>query len=57
MKNRKKKFAVLLNGDFLMNTVAVSYEKAINNVRYRMYLNEGTWFNIPRVEEFDAVEV
>lgn len=37
-------------------TRAVSAEKAINNVRYRMFLKAGNWYGVPRASEFDAVE-
>lgn len=57
MKNKKKTFAVMLNGKFVMNSTAVSADKAINNVRYRMYQKEGAWYNVPDFIEFDAVEV
>ena len=57
MKNKKKTFAVMLNGKFVMNSTAVSADKAINNVRYRMYQKEGAWYNVPDFSKFDAVEI
>ena len=57
MRKKKKTYAVILNGKFLMNTTAVSSDKAINNVRYRIYQEEGNWYNVPDFDEFDAVEL
>lgn len=57
MKKKWKKFAIMLNGRFVMNSSAVSAEKAINNARYRMYQKEGSWYNVPSFEKFDAVEL
>ena len=57
MKNKTKKYVVMLNGNFCMNTRATSPEKAINNARYRIYLEKKGWWDVPSAEEFDAVEV
>ena len=57
MKNKSKKYAVLANGDFISNTYAVSEEKAINNVRYNMFVKAGAWYLVPKIYEFEAIEI
>ena len=52
-----KKYAVMLNEKFCRNTMAVSADKAINNVRYGIFREYGAWFNVPCFSEFDAVEL
>lgn len=57
MKKKNKKYAVLSNGNFISNTYAVSEEKAINNVRYNMFVKAGAWYLVPGFYEFEAIEI
>lgn len=54
---KSKKYAVLANGTFVSNTYAVSESKAINNVRYNMFLKAGSWFGVPKISQFEAIEI
>lgn len=38
-------------------TVAVSPEKAINNARYKDYLETGAWYDVPDFDEYEVDEI
>lgn len=53
----KKQYVVTSEDGEEFLTFAVSPEKAINNIRYRMYMDEGCWYKVPDFDTFEASEL
>ena len=56
-KGRLKKYMVFINNIPYGETMAVSPEKAANNIRWQIYRESSGWWDVPAVEDFDCVEV
>lgn len=58
IKKKKQRYKILFDGNYVGDSWAVSPEKAINNMRFRLVASGDVrgWFDVP-MEDFDAVVV